>query len=195
MILPVLQGTLLDFAVLFGVIFVDSLGVPGGTVTLISTGALATGYGQLSLIVLIGTCAASMGDFAAYLIAFFFYEHLSPWLGRFKVYKNNEKKVRQQLNDSAFSLVFFTRWFLAAGGTVVSYICGFERIDKKKFLTAAVLGDAVYAMVFPVLGYSFREIWYDIADVVGNTLTVLLLIVIAGIALRYYLAYRARHRE
>ena len=142
MILSMLSGGLLiNLIILFVIVFLSALGVPGGMITLVSMGALSNNYSELILVIIVGAIAAIFGDLTAYLIARKFSAKVSSWLKKFKFYRNNESRAREQLNKSEFMMVFLTRFLFTTLCTAVSYISGLERLSKKKFIVAVVFGE------------------------------------------------------
>ena len=96
MILSMLSGGLLiNLIILFVIVFLSALGVPGGMITLVSMGALSNNYSELILVIIVGAIAAIFGDLTAYLIARKFSAKVSSWLKKFKFYRNNESRARE----------------------------------------------------------------------------------------------------
>ena len=174
----------LALAAQFALVFASSLGAPGGIITMLSAGALANNYADLSLLIIVSVVGAILGDLIAYWLARRFSEPLSRRLHRYKTYRDNEPKVRDELNRAIFPIVFFTRWFLTGLGTVVNFVSGLERIDRKKFIIAVVPGELIYGSLYPALGFIFKETWTDLAPVITDAIALSILVVVTVIIVR-----------
>jgi len=166
---------LISLIILFVAVFFSSFGVPGGMVTLISMGALSNNYTELLIVIVVGSIGAMLGDFIAYVIAEKFSARVNFWLNKFKFYRDNESKARKHLNKSEFLIVFITRWFFTGLGAPVSYISGFERLNKKKYMIAVIAGELLYGSVYPLMGFFFKETWNDLTSTINSTIIVLTL--------------------
>lgn len=171
---------LVNLSILFIWIFITSLGVPGGVVAMVSSGALANSFIELIPVILITVSAAILGDITAYELARKFSLRLSKKLIKFKFFKNNEIKSRDLLKKHEFSFVFFTRFALIGLCAVVSYISGFERLNRKKFYMAVISGEIIYASLYPIIGFIFKETWNDLVNIIQDILIIVVLIVVAG---------------
>jgi membrane protein DedA with SNARE-associated domain len=134
--------------------------------------------------------AASVGDIAAYELAKFFSERFRSKLRRFSFFRDNEKKARKLLKKHEFSIVFWTRWLFFALCAVVSYVAGFEEIDRKKFITAVLVGEFLYAVVHSVIGYFLGEVINNLISTVTNLTLLLALLAVVIYLIRYFVKKR-----
>ena len=141
--------------IMFVYALIASLGVPGALVLMVSSGALANNFTGLAFIMLAAALGAIFGDITAYELARRFSLALSAKLKGFKFFADNEQKARKQLKKYEFSFVFFTRFALMSLCAPVSYISGFERLNRKKFLVAVISGEVLYALIYPLIGFIF----------------------------------------
>lgn len=169
-------GQLASLGALFGLAFAGSFGFPGGLITMVSLGAIAGNLGELIWIIIVAVTASIAGDLAAYEFARRFSYFLKNKIIKYKFFREGEKDARELVTKYGFTLVFFTRFALVALCAVVTYICGFERGDRRKFAIAVIFGETIYGVLYPVLGYIFKETWNDLVGVVQNALIAAVLI-------------------
>jgi membrane protein DedA with SNARE-associated domain len=185
MITPLLSATnIFNSIIIFIWTFFSSFGLYGGGVLLISSGAFANSLRDLIIIILFGGVAAILGDIAAYELARKFSPHFTRLLSKFKFFRKGEVKARELLEGSQFLWVFFTRFALVALGPVVTYISGFEKMKRKKYLAAVISGEIIYAILFPTLGYVFKETWNDLNNIITDFVVLAILIVVAAYLIR-----------
>lgn len=177
---------LTQLGILFTLIFLASIGIPGSLIWMISAGALAGSISDLSTIIIVVATAAILGDIAAYEIARKFSQPISKRLSKFEFFTKNEKRVRESFKKSEFPFVFFTRFIFTGLCAIVSYISGFEKLDRRKFIMAVVLGELIYAIIYPTIGYIFKETWTDIYAVIGDIITVAMFVVITVVIIQIW---------
>ncbi|MFA5855983.1 MAG: VTT domain-containing protein [Candidatus Pacearchaeota archaeon] len=168
----------LNLGIVFLWSFLSSLGVPGALLLLVSSGALSENISQLSTYIIIALIAVIIGDITAYTLARVFSIKVAKRLDKYKFYKNGEPRARELLKKYEFFTVFITRFAISGLGAVVSYLSGFERLNRKKFISAVILGEIIYATTYPIIGYIFKDTWYDLVGIINNVLTVIVLILV-----------------
>ena len=169
---------LISLGVLFILIFLASLGLPGALVWMVSSGALANNFWELISVMLTAALAAIIGDLTAYGLAKKFSSALSRQFIKFRYFRNGEIKARELFKRYGFSLIFFTRFAITGLCHAVSYVSGFEMLDRKKFLVPVVLGEMLYGAIYPLIGFIFKETWNDFANVIGDVLVIAVLIIV-----------------
>ena len=183
------------YAIVFGVIMIESMGVPfpGETMLLVAS-AYAASTGTLSIFGVIGSAAsgAMIGDSIGYWIGREGGRRLIRRYGKF-VGLTDERYQRAQeyLKRHGGKAVFFGR-FVSIARTWIAVLVGAHRLNYLQFLLYNVMGGIVWATVYGSLGYAFGsnlpllETWVKRA---GITLTV------AAIALVIYLIYLRKKRK
>jgi membrane protein DedA with SNARE-associated domain len=184
--------SIINLAVIFIWTFAASLGLPGALVVMVSSGALATNFINLVWIMIAAALGGIIGDMTAYGLAKRFSLITYKRLQRFKFFIDNEKKAREELKKFEFSFVFFTRFSLAWLCAPVSYISGFERLNRKKFFFAVVSGEILYASIYPLIGFIFKSTWNDLISSLQNTILVLILVTILVLIIRYLIKRKKR---
>lgn len=185
----------LQLTVIFFWTMLTSFGLPGALTFMVSLGALADNIWQLVPVMITGAIAAIIGDILAYTLARKYFEKIFGTLRKFKFFKENESRVVNGLRKHEFFAVFVTRFATTELCAPTSYISGFEKLNKKKFVSAVILGEMVYATLYPTLGFVFKETWVDLIGIIGNAFSAVLAIVIAIWLLRKYLIKRKTRSE
>jgi len=175
---PISGSNFIDLLIVFIWTFFSSFGLPGAEVLRVYSGALADNIIELTVVIISGAVAAIMGDIIAYWLARRFSLPLSKRLINFKFFRNNEPKARELFKKHGFLFVFFTRFALTTLSAVVNYLSGFERLNWKKFLIAVISGEMLYAIIYPLLGFIYKQAWNDITNMVNDIIVVIILIVI-----------------
>lgn len=189
----ILSGNLiLNLGILFFAVFICSLGIPGGFVWLVSSGALSSNLFELIIVMTTGAAAAILGDFSAYFIAKKFSVRLLPKLRKWRLFKDKEEAIKGKFIVSDFSIIFFSRFLFTEICAIVSYISGLEQIKKRKFLIAVIPGEIIYAIFYPIIGFFFKETWNDITILITNITTILLIIIIMIIII---VRYKITHQK
>lgn len=183
---------LITLGILFILAFLASLGAPGALVWMLYSGALANSFLELIPVILTTAAAAILGDIVAYELAKRFSLALPSRLMKFKFYKSSEIKARELFQKSGFFVVFLTRFAFTGLGAVVNYISGFEKIKRKKFLIAVVSGEIIYGIIYPLMGFIFKETWNDLVNVIGDIIVILVSIIIAMFLVAAYMKKRKK---
>ena len=163
---------------LFFWVFAGSLGVPGGAITMIAYGSLAGSVSKLILFMIISFVAAVIGDILAYELARRLSNKLRDKLRKFFFFKNNEPKVRSLLNKYGFYIIFFTRFALVNLCAVVSYVSGLEKVNRKKFIFAVISGELLFAIIYPLIGFTLGEIFSSLINAINYFIIAILLIIL-----------------
>ena len=136
------------------------------------------------------SAASIIGDLTAYELGRKFSLALSARLIKFNFFKNSYAKAKEMLKKYIFSLVFFSRFALTGICTPVSYIGGFEKLDRKKYFVAVVFGEILYGIIYPTIGFAFKETWNDLAGIIGDVAVVAVLIVMVAFLLAIFVIKR-----
>jgi membrane protein DedA with SNARE-associated domain len=198
MILSAIFGTtIINLVVLFVVVFFCAFGSSGGSIWLVASGAVANTTSELFLVMIVGSSAAILGDFSAYMLARKFSIRLQDWLRKFKFYSRNEAEVKSRFNQSEFFILFFSRFLVQEICAAATYVSGFLRLRIRRFLIAIVPGEIIYGTAFPLIGFIFKETWKDYTNIFGDVTALLLLLVIAYFLVRWSIRYyiRRKHRK
>lgn len=164
---------------LFFYILIGSLGFPGGSITMIAFGSLSSSISGLVWVMLISFIAAVLGDILAYELARKLSGKLRNKLKRYSFFKLNELRAKGLLNKYEFPIIFFTRFALISLCVVVSYVSGFEKINRKKFILAVIIGELLFAVIYPVIGFIAGEVFNNIINAANEIIIVVILIILA----------------
>ena len=181
--IPSVSAGIVNLILLFAFSFLSSLGIPAGTVWMISSGALANSAWDLLPIMAASVAGAIVGDLAAYEFARRFSDQLLRRLERLKGFRSKESRAWDLFKKAEFSMIFFTRFLFTGLCAVTNYLTGFARTKRRTFIAAVVAGELLYGTIYPAFGYLFKETWNSFAAVVGDVITVLTLLVLAAAVL------------
>ena len=186
---------LINLGVLFFWVFLSSFGVPGGLVAMISSGAIANNLLDLADIIIVSAIAAILGDIFAYELARKFSVQISNQLQKFKFFINHELKARQYLGKYEFFAVFITRFALTGLCAVTSYISGFEKLNRKKYILAVVLGEILYGLIYTIMGFIFKLAWNDLVNIIDDFIILTILVAITVLLILIISRKRRKRRE
>lgn len=143
--------------------------VPEIELLVASFAAFATSVDGLIYLILLVLAATVLGDLSAYFITRRFSDKLEKWMKKFRWYSKHEEKYRAKFNEYGFIFVFLTRFLITGAGLVVNYVSGFEKMDKKKFISAVILGQLVAALLYTLIGYIFKDTWTEFLNFVQSS--------------------------
>lgn len=173
---------------LFSYLVVGSFGIPGGTVTIVVFGSLANSFPSLLLVILISFLACVFGDILAYELARKLSGSFLIKLRKFSFFSHGEEKAREVLQKNEFSFVFFTRFALISLCPVISYVAGFQKLNRKKYFSAVVAGEFLFAAIYSILGYLIGETVSSLVNAVNEIVLVVLLIILGYYLIRFIIS-------
>jgi len=156
----------------------SSFGLPGGIITMVAFGSLTGNLFALLGVMAVSFIAAVIGDILAYELIRKFSNKLEDKLRSFSFFKDNEHKTRKLLSLYEFPIIFFTRFAITSLCAVVSYICGLEKINRKKFILAVISGEFLFAVIYPLIGFTAGELFNNILSAINYSGVTILLIAI-----------------
>ena len=112
-------------------------------------------------------------------IASFFSKKFRKKLRKLSFFRDNEKKAKKLLEKYEFSIIFFTRFALTGLCQVTSYVCGFEKINRKKFITAVLIGELLFAILYSLIGFIAGTTLDMLIKTVNNLAVAIFLLLIA----------------
>jgi len=163
-----------------------SFGVPASTLGIIAMGSLSKSTSILMIVIAVTFVAVALGDILAYTLATKLSDEFKDKLKRFNFFRENELKVRNLLSKHGFSIVFFTRFFMLHLCAVTSYVSGFEKMNKKKFILAVLTGELIFAAIYATIGFTIGEIVNNFVSVINYVLTAIALLILLWYFLRKY---------
>jgi len=160
------------------------LPVPGETVLLLAS-FLAYSEGELHLpyIILIGTCAATLGDNLGFVIGYYGgrplldrYQHI------FRVPGRALTKGERLFQRYGAAAIFFAR-FIFGMRIIAGPLAGVLRMPWRKFVAFNLMGAALWVTVISTIGYLFGRHWdllthyLEQADIAIALIVVVMLVV------------------
>jgi len=179
---------------LFFWVLTGSLGVPSSTIGIVLFSSLADKLYELIPIIIVVYIAVVTGDIIAYELASFFSKKFRKKLRRLSFFRDNEKKVKKLLQNYAFSIIFFTRFAFTGLCQVTSYVSGFEKINRKKFITAVLMGEILFAIIYSLIGFFVGGALILLIKTV-NRLAIAILLLLIAIYLTFYQVRKMRKKK
>jgi membrane protein DedA with SNARE-associated domain len=194
-IVSIISGfSIVNLGLLFLFVFLSSIGPPTGIVAMVSSGAISNNFGTVIVLMIIAAVAAIAGDIIAYEFARRF-SFLREKLQKYRFYAKGEAKARILLKKYEFFSVFITRFFLTGLCAPISYISGFEKLSRKKYLLAVVSGEILNAIIYTLLGYAFKLAWNNLVEVLENFIAAITILAIVAILFAIIVPYIRRKRS
>ncbi len=178
---------------LFFWVLTGALGIPGSTIGIILFGSLADNLYAIIPIIIVVYIAVVLGDIIAYELASFFSKKFRKKLRNFSFFRDNEKKVKKLLVNYEFPIIFFTRFALTGLCQVTSYICGFEKVDRKKFILAVLVGELLFAIIYSLIGF-FAGTALNLLIKTVNNLAIAIVLILISVYLVVYLIRKYQRR-
>jgi membrane-associated protein len=178
---------------LFGVIVIVSAGVPFIPISLMLVAAgsfAAQGSMKLWQVMIVATIGAVTGDQIGYGV--------SRWGGRGLILKLSRKLGGEAKIQQAESLskrwgglsIFLSRWLVTALGPWLNVTSGIARYPWRRFILWDVLGQALWVVLYVMLGYIFSDRVQYIVELLGNLAWAILAFIVAAVLgwklLRYF---------
>jgi membrane-associated protein len=173
--------TLYGVPVLFGVIFVASIGLPlPVSFVLVAAGSFARqGELKLASVMLAASTAAILGDQIGY--------GLSRWGGRRLVNRITTRIGGAEKIEKAEALskkwggagIFFSRWLITELGPWINVTSGITRYPWSHFTLWGVTGEVLWVVLYVMLGYTFSDRVQYLAEILGNLAWLILGIIVA----------------
>jgi membrane protein DedA with SNARE-associated domain len=170
------------------------LPVPGETILLLASFFAYSRHNlHLSYIILVGICAATIGDNLGFLIGHYGGRAL---LNRYrKRLRISEAAIRrgEDLFSRYGAATIFVARFIAGMRVIAGPLAGVLRMDWRKFAIFNFLGAALWVTTVATVGYLFGRHWYTLFRIV-KSLNVLLLIAALAI-LVFWIRGKGRERH
>lgn len=176
--------------ILFLWLFVGSFGLPAGTITMIAFGSLAGSINALILVIVISFVAVVLGDILAYELARKLSGRLREKLRKLSFFGDSEHRAKNLLDKYGFLIIFFSRFAILSLCVVVSYVSGFEKFNRRKFVTAVISGELLFAIIYPLIGFGIGVAFGNILTAVNYFILAILLLLLI-----FYLARLLLHRR
>jgi membrane protein DedA with SNARE-associated domain len=168
---------------LFGVIMIASIGVPLPINLILVAGGSFVAQGEMKLwpVIIVASAAAVLGDQIGYGV--------SRWGGRRLVariirkigFKTQFEKAEALAKRWGGPGIFFSRWLVTGLGPWLNVTSGIAEYPWRRFILWDVLGEALCAVLYVMVGYIFSDRVQAIEEILGNLAWVILGLVAAAI--------------
>ena len=145
------------------------LPVPGETI-LLTASFLAFSEHRLHLpyIIVVGVCAATLGDNIGYLIGHYGGRPLFTRFGRYVLIREETVLRGEGLLRRYGAGVIFVARFIAGLRVIAGPLAGVLRMHWRKFAIFNFLGAVVWVSAISVAGYLFGRHWEKVAEIMKN---------------------------
>lgn len=163
------------------------LPVPGETILLLAS-FLAYSEHRLALpyVILVGICAATLGDNLGFAIGF---HGGRPLLDRYRKTLRIQPAVitrGEELFARYGSTTIFVARFIAGMRIVAGPLAGVLRMPWRKFLLFNFLGAVLWVSVIAAVGYLFGKHWEALVDLVQDANLAIAIVVVIACALFWW---------
>ena len=169
--------------------------VPGETILLLASFlAYSEHHLHLGYIILVGVCAATIGDNIGFAIG---HHGGRPLLERYQhiFHVPLRTLVRgEHLFQRYGAATIFVARFIAGMRIIAGPLAGVLRMDWRKFALYNFLGAALWVSVISAVGYFFGKYWDDLMQVMHG-LNLVLLAVAAAVAIWLWRRWRKTRQE
>jgi membrane protein DedA with SNARE-associated domain len=163
------------------------LPLPGETILLLASFFAYSQHNlRLSYIILVGICAATIGDNLGFLIGHYGGRALLHHYG--KTLRIREAAIRrgEDLFARYGAATIFVARFIAGMRVIAGPLAGVLRMDWRKFVIFNFLGAALWVTVIATAGYLFGGHWYTLFRVVKGFNVLVLVAAVAALALLWF---------
>jgi len=185
-----LSTTFWGFILLFIWVMAGSFGIPASTLGIIAMGSMSKDIPTLMIVLLITFIAVILGDTLAYTLATKLSDEFKNKLRKFNFFRENEPRVKDLLNKYGFPIVFLTRFFMIHLCAVTSYVSGFEKMNRKKFIFAVIMGEFLFAAIYSIIGFAIGEVLNNFINAMNYVLLAFALLILLLYFLKKYLKKR-----
>lgn len=173
---------------LFAVIAIAAVGVPlPVTLALVAAGSFVE-LGQMKLwqVIVVGSCAAILGDQIGYLIGRWGGDRIAARLSKRRNGAARIARAHAFAKQWGAAGIFISRWLVTPLGPWLNLTSGMTRYPWRRFLIWDVLGEVLWVVLYVLLGKIFSGSVQALADILGNLAWVLVGIVAAAILLWWF---------
>ena len=197
-ILDTLRGYITDYGYwAVGIsLLLENAGIPlpGETILLLASFlAYSQQELQLSYIILVGVCAATLGDNLGFALG---YRGGRPLLDRyrhvFRIRTSTIERGERLFDEYGSATIFFAR-FIFGLRVIAGPLAGVLRMPWKRFALFNFLGAVLWVSVIATVGYKFGKHWDKLLEFIKD-LNVALAIIAALVILFLWLWHRKRSR-
>jgi len=178
--------------VLFGVLFVGSIGLPMPSSLLLLVAGSFVEQGDMSLwpVLLVAATGAILGDNIGYALGRWGGRRVNHRLSRLIGGEERLTRAKNWLKKREGMSIFLTRWLLTPLGPIVNITSGLTNYSWPRFLLYDVLGEALWVTLYVLLGKFFSDSVQEMSALLGDftwMIVALVLVAIIGWKLFSYL--------
>jgi membrane protein DedA with SNARE-associated domain len=177
--------------VLFGILVIGCMGIPMPASLLLLVAGSLTEQGDMSLwpTLALAVAGAIIGDNLGYSIGRWGGHRVRGRLSRVVGGEEKLKRAESWLKRHEGAGIFFTRWLLTPLGPIVNLTSGLTNYSWPRFLFYDVIGEALWVVLYVMLGRFFSGRVQEMADLLGDFVWMivgLLFVIALGLSLLKY---------
>lgn len=156
--------------VLFVSLLVGAVGLPlPGSLMLLAAGSFVE-QGDMSLwsVLTLSAVGVVIGDNVGYAIGRLGGRRLTKRVSRFIGGEERLRKAESWLNRYEGAGIFLTRWLITPLGPFINIACGVTNYSWPRFLVYDVLGEALWVLLYVLLGRFFSDRVQEMSDLLGD---------------------------
>lgn len=156
--------------VLFGILFVGSIGIPMPSSLLLLAAGSFIEQGEMSLWPVLGLACvgAILGDNIGYAIGRWGGRRVSKRLSRLVGGEERLKTAENWLRRWEGAGVFFSRWLFTPLGPVVNLTSGLTGYSWPRFLFYDIIGEILWVTLYVLLGRFFSDRVQEMSELLGD---------------------------
>lgn len=171
------------------------LPLPGETILLLASFFAYSQHNlRLSYIILVGVCAATIGDNLGFVIGHYGGRALLQRYGRTLRIREAAIRRGEDLFARYGAATIFVARFIAGMRVIAGPLAGVLRMDWRKFAIFNFLGAALWVTVIATVGYLFGRHWYTLFRVVKG-FNILLLFIAAFVIFVFWVKRKGRQQR
>lgn len=178
--------------VLFGVLFIGSIGVPLPSSLLLLVAGSLIEQGDMSLwpVLVLAAAGAILGDNVGYALGRWGGRRVEGRISRIVGGEGRLKAAEKWLKKREGMSIFLSRWLLTPLGPIINLTSGLIGYSWPRFLLYDVLGECLWVTLYVLLGKFFSDRVQEMSEFLGDftwMIVGLLLVVLLGWKLfRYF---------
>lgn len=184
--------------VLFMSLLIGAVGLPlPGSLMLLAAGSFVE-QGDMSLwpVLSLAAAGAVIGDNVGYALGRFGGRRMTRRISRWMGGEERLRAAEEWLKRREGAGIFLSRWLITPLGPFINITCGATDYPWPRFLLYDVLGEALWVVLYVLLGWLFSDRVQEMSDLLGDFMWMivgLLLVCVLGWNLVKYLRAPAPH--
>jgi membrane protein DedA with SNARE-associated domain len=160
--------------------------LPATAIIIASWAFVAQWYLNINYVLISSFLWCTIGDITWYFISYFYWRDILLNIGFGKII--NSKKfawLENYFQNNSTKSIFFSRFLITWLCSSVNILSWLTKISYKKFLSLDIIWEIIYVTLFSYLWFILWNQWQNIALALEDILTILVIVVIFTIILKF----------